>query len=359
MSEAEQDFMERTADAISFLRRLEEDEALAARAAATDLGGRLQIASEGGYDFSEADLRSTVRLWDYHGDWHKWLSAGRILETTEDLPHLSRPYALTSQQVEEYQKDGHILLRGVAGAQEIAAYRPVIHGAVARYNYLSRSVDGEGSAARSFLQIINLRAKDTAARRFVLARRFGRLAAELLGVDAVRVYLDQALYKEQGGKTTHWHQDSLYFPLETDQVISMWMPLVDITPEMGSLQFASGSHTEGYLGYQPISEEGEQHFQQFIDERGYRLSSNGDMAAGDASFHSGWVLHGAPPNRSDRLREAMVVIFYPHDTRLKEPQNIYQERALQLLFRGPGPGDLAAGPLNPVVYDANAEKEAN
>ena len=37
----------------------------------------------------------------------------------------------------------------------------------------------------------------------------------------------------------------------------MWMPLTAVTPEMGSLVYASGSHKLGYLGEFEASEESE------------------------------------------------------------------------------------------------------
>ncbi|MEM9514691.1 MAG: phytanoyl-CoA dioxygenase family protein [Actinomycetota bacterium] len=41
------------------------------------------------------------------------------------------------------------------------------------------------------------------------------VAAELLGVEAVRVYHDQALVNRAGGGRTPWHQDQWYWPLDT------------------------------------------------------------------------------------------------------------------------------------------------
>ena len=45
------------------------------------------------------------------------------------------------------------------------------------------------------------------------ATRIARTAAALLGVDAVRLWHDQALYKESGGRETDPHQDLPYWPI--------------------------------------------------------------------------------------------------------------------------------------------------
>ncbi len=81
------------------------------------------------------------------------------------------------------------------------------------------------------------------------------MAAALLGVERVRLYHDQALCKEAGGGRTPWHQDQYYWPLDADRTITMWMPLIDLPDEIGSMTFASGSHLLGDLGGYAISDE--------------------------------------------------------------------------------------------------------
>ena len=44
-------------------------------------------------------------------------------------------------------------------------------------------------------------------------------------VDGVRIYHDQALYKEPGGGCTPWHADGYYFPLDTEKILTAWVPL--------------------------------------------------------------------------------------------------------------------------------------
>ena len=46
-----------------------------------------------------------------------------------------------------------------------------------------------------------------------------------LKVEGVRLYADQALYKEPHGGYTPWHCDASYWPLATDKVVSAWIPL--------------------------------------------------------------------------------------------------------------------------------------
>jgi ectoine hydroxylase-related dioxygenase (phytanoyl-CoA dioxygenase family) len=268
------------------------------------------------------------------------------------LPALAENYSLTADQAVEYQCNGHILLRGVCSTFEIQAYEPYIKAAVDRFNTEVRPLAERDTYAMAFLQIMNLWVRDEAVRRFTLARRFGHIAAQLMGVQGVRIYHDQALFKEPGGGITPWHQDQYYWPLDTDHTLTMWMPLVDATPEMGTLIFASGSQATGFLGKLPISDESEAVFKRFVAEKGFTLVPGATVAAGDATFHSGWTMHTAPGNLSPICREVMTVIYVADGAHVTHPDNQHRENDLASWLPGLKPGDLAASPLNPLVYSA-------
>jgi ectoine hydroxylase-related dioxygenase (phytanoyl-CoA dioxygenase family) len=269
---------------------------------------------------------------------------------SEAFPDLSNAYPLTEEQIASYRRDGHLLLRGVCSPEEVAAYREVLTGVVARHTREVRPLEERDTYGKAFLQIGFLSEKDETARRFVLGRRFGRIAAELMGVDGVRLYHDQALYKEAGGGHTPWHQDQYYWPLDTDHTITMWMPLVDVTVEMGPITFASGSHQEGFLGHLAISDESQERWERLVGERKYPVVHSA-MKAGDATFHAGWTLHTAPGNASDTTREVMTVIYYADGTRIMQsPDNPARWADLAGCHPGVKPGELAVSPLNPLIW---------
>ena len=120
---------------------------------------------------------------------------------------------------------------------------------------------------KAFLQIMNLWARDEKVRKFVMAKRFAKIAADLLGVKNVRIYHDQALFKEPGGGPTPWHQDQYYWPIDTHNTITMWMPLVDINVDMGMLTFASGSHKTGFALKMKFLMNQKQEFDRYCSKR--------------------------------------------------------------------------------------------
>lgn len=271
-------------------------------------------------------------------------------DLTSNLTELVKDYPLTPADIAAFRRDGHILLKEVASPAEIAIYQPYIKAAVERYNTEHRPVAERDTYARAFLQIMNLWVRDEAVRRFTLARRFGKIAADLMGVKGVRIYHDQALFKEPGGGFTPWHQDQYYWPVDTDHTITMWMPLIDVTPEMGTMVFASGSQAAGYIGDLPISDKSEEVIKQFVKDRSYHLNPAPAMTRGDATFHGGWTLHSASGNQTTVTREVMTIIYVADGSRASKPDNKNRVNDLADWLPGLKPGDLVASLLNPLVY---------
>ena len=119
---------------------------------------------------------------------------------------------------------------------------------------------------------------------------------------------------------------------------------------MGVMRFASGSHRDGCLGDLPISDQSEHTFEEYIRSRGYRIVPGTALQAGDATFHYGWTLHGAPANTTNRTREVMTIIWYADNARVTEPDNLNRQRDLKRWLPGLKPGELAASELNPLVF---------
>lgn len=207
---------------------------------------------------------------------------------------------------------------------------------------------------KAFLQTFNLWTRNETVRRFVLAPRFAHAAARLMGVDAVRVYHDQSLFKEAGGGITPWHQDHHYWPLDTDRTITLWMPLVDVSEDMGMMRFASGTHRRGRIANQTISDASEAFYADYVAREGLPIGGESRARAGDASFHAGWTLHRALPNASSKRREVMTVIYFADGAKVDDPVRAETRGDLQAWLGNLPPGALAATRLNPVVWPAPA-----
>src|ERR1700722_3908508 len=200
-----------------------------------------------------------------------------------DLPVLDDFKKLPQENINEFRAKGHTLVKEVITPAEIAAYRPVIVDAADRYNTETRKMDDRDTYGKAFLQIMNLWRVDDDVKKFVLGKRMAKNAADLMGVENVRIYHDQALFKEPGGGPTPWHQDQYYWPIDTNNTITMWMPLVDVDVDMGMLTFASGSYTEGAVFNFEISDESESAYDNYVKGLNFEISRAKTMKAGDAT----------------------------------------------------------------------------
>jgi len=292
-----------------------------------------------------------------HGEIQNAKKEGEYMSTENHsvIPHLQSEYKVTDEQIRAFQEDGHICLRDVASTEEIRTYREVISKSVEKHSKKLAPLEERDTYGKAFVQVMNVWEHSEDVKKFVLAKRFAKVAAELLGVDGVRIYHDQALYKEPGGGHTPWHQDQTYWPIDTDKTITMWMPLADVTEEMGSMSFATGSHKKGYISKLGISDESHQTLGDYISANQFPEVTYGAMNAGDATFHYGWTLHSAPGNPSSQTREIMTIIYLADETRVAETDNEARKNDLKQWMPGLKTGDLVDSPLNPLVYHKNKQ----
>lgn len=269
--------------------------------------------------------------------------------STLALPSLDEFMNISQEQIEQFRMNGHVLIRNILSPDEVAAYRPVILEAASRQNTEKRKLEDRDTYGKAFLQIMNLWVNNQLVKRFTLAKRFGKIAADLLGAENVRIYHDQALFKEIGGGPTPWHQDQYYWPVDTSQTITMWMPLVDINEGMGMLTFASGSHKMGNVFDFEISDESEQEFDKYVRDHAFAISRPAEMKAGDATWHYGYTIHNAPGNESQKMREVMTIIYIADGAKVTKPKNKWQENDLKTWMNSLPVGSLAASDLNPAV----------
>ena len=252
--------------------------------------------------------------------------------------------------VDGFGRNGHALVEGLATADEVAGYRPLLERAALDNAWDKRPIAERDTYGKAFLQSFNLWRLDEHLARFSCSPRFAKVAADLLGVDGVRMYHDQALFKEAGGGRTPWHQDQHYWPLGEAPTITMWMPLADLRPEVGSMEFVSGTHLEGNLVDLGISDESEAAYAALIADRGWQIETHGPLKAGDATFHAGWTLHAARPNPTADLRPVMTVIYVDADATVAEPANDAQRLDLAIWLKGSEPGGPIVGEANPILW---------
>jgi ectoine hydroxylase-related dioxygenase (phytanoyl-CoA dioxygenase family) len=261
---------------------------------------------------------------------------------------LDAPFELQTEQIEFYRRNGFIKLRGVVPPEVIAHYGPEITRKVHELNTLHLPMEERTTYQKAFLQVMNIWTKSDRVREFVFGKRLARLAAELMGTRGVRLYHDQALYKEGRGGFTPWHADQYYWPLASTHSITAWVPLQATPMEMGPLAFAPGSHQLDLGRNLEISDKSQQTIEKELLK--HKLGQHEEaFALGEVSFHSGWTFHRAGRNLTDRPREVMTIIYMDEAMHLAAPRNENQQIDWDTWCPGARIGERIESPLNPVL----------
>lgn len=249
----------------------------------------------------------------------------------------------------DYERDGFVKIKSVFTGDVPAKYGQHISAEVLRRNAATAPLAERDTYHQAFLQVTNLWRTDEAACEFVFGKRLAGIAAQLLDVPHVRLYHDQALYKEPGGGITPWHADQFYWPLDSDKTITAWVPLQATPIDMGPLAFAAGSHRMTFGRDLEISDESERRLKVALAV-GRLAEHNAPFERGEVSFHSGWTFHHTGANRSARPRAVMTVIYMADEIRLTEPQRKQHYSDWEAFMPGVQPGHVVDSALNPVLY---------
>jgi hypothetical protein len=219
---------------------------------------------------------------------------------------------LTHDDVEFYRAHGYL----VAGPQLIDDER------CARVQDVADEILTAGSAPLPFMrhrvpdptrelrEVENAWWCDDAVRSIVLDPQLGQAAADLMGCDEVYLWMDLLIWKPGGGdpalSTVGWHRDDTYWKSAAvhstgAELITAWIALDDVDPDMGPLRFvdrATTSDDDQWEGY---------YLEQAGDEIDASRLSTAVMRTGHVSFHAGDTVHGSSPNTSTRRRLSISV----------------------------------------------------
>ncbi|MEP7107557.1 MAG: phytanoyl-CoA dioxygenase family protein [Ferruginibacter sp.] len=273
-----------------------------------------------------------------------------MLSIPEDLLQaLTEPFQLTKEQILFFQKNGFIKLKEVLPASAITYMNETISREVKRLNTQDLPMDKRDTYGKAFLQIMNIWTRSEPVKEIVFSKRLAKIAADLLEVSGVRLYHDQALYKEPGGGHTPWHADQYYWPLSTDRSVTAWIPLQETPLEMGPLEFSAQSNQLTTGRNLEISDDSQQMIDESLARAGFEHVIE-PFETGEASFHMGWLFHRAGPNKTDTMRSVMTIIYIDKDMALKEPENKNQQADWDVWCPGAVPGKIIDSHLNPVLF---------
>jgi ectoine hydroxylase-related dioxygenase (phytanoyl-CoA dioxygenase family) len=110
-----------------------------------------------------------------------------------------------------------------------------------------------------------------------------------------------------------WHQDSTYWGLDPDEVITAWIAFTDVTEENGYMQFIPGSHKVDQLPHVDTFHKDN------LLSRGQEIAVEVDksravgvpLKAGEMSLHHIKLVHGSAANRTGDRRIGLAIRYIP------------------------------------------------
>ncbi len=153
---------------------------------------------------------------------------------------------LTEEQIESFQNDGAVCIRGLLSSDELEILGKGIDLNLKTLSSRAKVASLESDPGRFVEDFCNWQINEH-YKKFIFESDIGRVAANLMKSKISRLYHDHLLVKEPGTRqVTPWHQDQPYYNIDGRKNCSMWIP-VDPVRRNSTLEFVAGSHLGPWL----------------------------------------------------------------------------------------------------------------
>ena len=263
---------------------------------------------------------------------------------------------ITKTQCKSYRDDGYIIIDDFLDDTELNIWQEAVEEAVAarenkRLPYETAQIPVKAQNEIVFQQRINLWMDHPGVRRLMFDDRIGKMAADLEGVEGIRIWHDQVLTKQPWANPTTWHQDNTKWSFSSAQAITIWVALDEVDARNGCMFFLPGTHRRRLETDFPTGAPMNAIFAAYPDLTAIDPVA-AELPAGGCSFHNGLTVHAAAANMSRHPRRAMTCAFMPDGATFNGTQNVLPDRLIERLQ----PGDvLNDDEQNPIIW-REAEK---
>lgn len=208
---------------------------------------------------------------------------------------------LADQQVEQYQRDGYVIVHQQAFPSEmLARLTAIFEENLAQY--------GEAG-----LDMMHMR--DPRLLEFLLSAPVLNLIEPVVGPN-IGLWASHFISKPPRiGKATPWHEDSSYWNGRISTMASIctvWLAIDEATPENGCMKVIPGTQAGGFSEYESVDTAANIFPSQIkpenIDESKAVYFA---LKPGECSLHEGRLIHGADANTSDKRRAGYTMRYFP------------------------------------------------
>ena len=253
----------------------------------------------------------------------KPLPNAKIPSNDEIISELAETYPLTKEQIIFFKKNGFIKLKNVFSPGAVLKLRAEL------INLLKKefNVDPDKGAHERFLSL-----------------------------EMTWLNHDNVLAKQAGCGRTPWHFDDQHFPLDTNDVVTAWIPAQPTPVEMGPLSFAYPLEVHKLVNAVKFEKAGagyDRGVSEVFAKNDVTINET-PFELGEVSFHHNLNFHTASRNRTNRSRVVLANTYYKDGARvINSPTMISGD--WQKFMPSVKPGDLAASPLNPICWPVDDE----
>ncbi len=151
---------------------------------------------------------------------------------------------ISSESVAKYQRDGVVVLRNVLTQRVIAELSDALTQNMQSPGKWANEYAANSQQGRFFDDYVNWSRFD-AYKAHALSGALPEIALTLMQKTFGRFFHEHVLVKEAGNnQVTPWHNDEPYYGIDSQDNVSLWVPL-DPIPEKIALRAIAGSHRWG------------------------------------------------------------------------------------------------------------------
>ena len=212
---------------------------------------------------------------------------------------------LTPQQIEQYRRDGYVFPLPVLEPHEIPPLR-------ARLEAFETENGGKLRSSQRNKSHLLFKWLDDLIRD----PRILDPIQQLIGPD-ILCWNTIFWIKDVGSRSfVSWHQDSRYWGLSSEKVVSAWLALSEASMEAGCMRVMPGTHVGDTLVHRDSYHEDNMltRGQEIVEGVDDGKAVHMPLEAGQMSLHSYRLAHASGPNLSDDRRIGVSMHFMPPDT---------------------------------------------
>ncbi|MBZ0298457.1 MAG: phytanoyl-CoA dioxygenase family protein [Anaerolineae bacterium] len=243
---------------------------------------------------------------------------------------------LTPEQIQFYQDNGYLLVKGMFSKEEAAAFRLEGHDLIERI-YQTETVDATWGGARQLTAVQtklqhchDVQFYSAIFSRLIVDERLTGAAADIIGTPNVQLHHTKLFIKPpEKGSPFPLHQDYPFFPHDHHSMIAAIIHFDRAPEEKGCVCVVPGSHKLGPL---PTAADGNH-----LPLEDYPLESAVTCPAepGDVLFFSYLTIHGSGVNVSNEERTTLLV-------QMRDPQDppsklVHLSRGQGMMLHGINP----------------------